>query len=85
MGFFFDHSTLMAGISRTTCATEKSCTSLESPNIQLSESISTKGVALLISPSRHFEQNSTVFIQVGVAALLEEPYPLSIEFLKAEY
>ena len=75
----------MAGISPATCATEKLYTSLESPDMQLFETLSTMGMALRTNPSRPFEWNSIVFIQVVLAALLEGPDPFSIEILNAGY
>ena len=66
---FFNRSTLTARTFLTTCATEKLCTSFESPNIQLSGSLYTKGIALQTNLPRSFEGKILSFIQVSVVAL----------------
>ena len=65
----------MAVISRTTCATDKLYTSLESLVIQLSESLSIKGVALLTNPPRLFEWKKFEFHLKGRDNFLERATP----------
>ena len=65
----------MAVISRTTCATDKLYTSLESLVIQLSESLSIKGVALFTNPPRLFEWKKFEFHLKGRDNFLERATP----------
>ena len=75
----------MPVISRATCATEKSYTSLESPNIQLFGGLKTYCVAFITKQPGLLEWNSYEFIKMGVGALIEEPRPISLDLQKAEY
>ena len=57
----------MTLISRTTCTTEKSYTSLESPHFQLFGGLKTYGVAIPKNRYAPLNESQTVFTKKGVA------------------